>query len=99
MEKYSYDYEIGRINGILEGFEYVNNKTNYGFTFYITTLDTNKSIEESSSQYLKSMYPESEVSFKAIDAWDKLLYSYFDRWLFSYLSKKTKMVVKLIILI
>ena len=83
-------YELGRISGILEGFSYVNNKTNHGFTFEIYELDQAKSIEESSAYFLKSMYPESEISFKPIVAWEALLSSYFERWLFSYLPQKNK---------
>ena len=82
MDKFS--YEIGRIAGILECFSYVNNKTNHGFSFEIKVLDAKKTIEDSSTAYLRNMYPDSEINFESVSDWKSVLKSCFEKWLFCY---------------
>jgi len=83
-----FDYELGRIKGILEGFSYVNNKTNHGFTFRIDILGSEHSLEESSNEFLKNMYSDAQVSFEPIKSWVPTLSSYFEKWLFCYQPHK-----------
>ena len=82
MDKFS--YEIGRFSGILEGFSYVNNKTNHGFSFEIKILDSENSIESSAERYLKNMYSDAEISFDSLKSWESMLTSYIEKWLFCY---------------
>lgn len=82
MERFS--YEIGRLSGILEGFSYINNKVNHGFTFELFELDNKKTIEDSSDKYYKKLCSDAYASFGRMQFWKTTLSSTLKEWLFSY---------------
>lgn len=77
-------YAISRLNGILEAFSYVNGKTNHCYSFEITILEKNNSIEATVEKYITKIYPDALISFEPLDNLQSELTQVLENWLFSY---------------
>ncbi len=86
----SFEYKLGKLNEILTGLSYVNNKTNHGYTFEIVKIDASKGLETATEDYLKGIYSEGTASFSNVSDWRREINDALENWLFSYLPSKTE---------
>lgn len=86
----NFDYKLGKLNGILTGLSYVNNKANHGYTFEIIKIDASKPLEIATETYLKGFYKDATVSFSEVIDWRSEINAALHTWLFSYLLPTTQ---------
>ncbi|KRU22425.1 MAG: hypothetical protein L0G41_03020 [Psychrobacter sp.] len=82
----NYDYKIGKLNGILEAFQWVNSKTNYGYDFTIEILSGNDDLKKLATDHLKHLYPNATVHSKPIENWRDEFSKKLQEWLFEYIQ-------------
>lgn len=80
----NYDYKIGKLNGILKAFEWVNSKTNHGYDFTIEILTGNDDLKNLATSHLKHWYPNATVHSKPIENWRDGFSETLQEWLFEY---------------
>ena len=80
----TYDYKIGKLNGILKAFEWVNSKTDHGYDFTIEILAGNDDLKNLATSHLKHWYPNATVDSKPIENWRDEFSKILQEWLFEY---------------
>lgn len=81
----NFDYKLGYLSGILKGFEWVNGKSNHGYTFTIEPLVGDESLEKLVENDLKQWDENAIVTATPIENWRKEFSQKLHNWLFSYI--------------
>lgn len=79
-----FDYQLGRLQGQLDSFIYVNAKTNHSYTFEITQIDNSLELVEDTHNFLVKHYPNSQLSTNKIENWQSTVSMVLQRWLFDF---------------
>ena len=79
-----FDYRLGRLQGQLDSFIYVNAKTNHSYTFEITQIDNSLELVEDTHNFLVKHYPNSQLSTNKIENWQSTVSMVLQRWLFDF---------------
>lgn len=77
-------YQIGKLEGILKTFEWINEKVNHQYSFELVILDNDKSLKEQVEVRLKQWYLEATFEYKTIHSQQPLIDA-LSSWLFEYL--------------
>lgn len=80
----TYDYKIGKLNGMLKAFEWVNSKCNHGYSFAIETLAGDDDLKNLAANHLKQWYPNATVNSKPVADWRNEFSKMLQEWLFEY---------------
>lgn len=80
----NFDYELGRLSGILEAFAMINTKCNHTYSFEIVNLHVASASQFAFQQYFLDIYPEAQIRFEASPLVDSTVYDSLKKWLFSY---------------
>jgi len=76
---------LAELRGFFTAFEWVNGKTNHGYSFNIGTAPKSSNLEADIESHFAASNPIKLTSTKAVD-WRELLSSSLARWLFAYLT-------------
>lgn len=80
----NFDYRIGYLSGILKAFEWVNGKSNHGYSFTIEPLNGDESLEKLIENDLKTWDETTIVTATPLNNWREEFSKVLQSWLFSY---------------
>jgi len=75
---------VAEIRGFFRAFEWVNHKTNHGYSFEISTADPTGDLTKDVNAHLSAFSPTSLV-VQPYNDWRQTLFDSLKRWLLSYL--------------